>query len=492
MKILFLLHSLGIDERLGIMLLSRILKQSGHTVTLLITERLSPQMCLEKVKQNAPDILAYSIMTGEHQYHLTVNEKIKKEYPCFSVFGGPHPTFRPEIIEHPGVDAVCRGEGDICFPQLLEKMNRDENFYQTPNFWLKKPDGTIVQNEIGPLVDNLDALPFPDRTIVYDVSPALRQRGKKMFMAMRGCPYTCSFCFNHAYNQLTRGKGEMLRYRSVDNVIAEIKSVQENHFLDRVVICDDTFLLKPPGWLEEFSEKYAREIAIPLICNLRSDLVTEPKVKILKQMKCENVIIGVDPPDPEVAEKILQRKITSHQTISACRLFRQYGIKVCTQNLLGLPVTNPLETAYSTLQLNIQLKPYLALAHLLYPYPGTDIERIATEKNMFPPGHEKTTPSNQMDTALIYDNPKTKAKIISLTKLFGLVVQFPWLRPLTPLLISLPLQKMYTQMFYVFWGYKMFKQSRRHLVRQAVHSYLPFYFKNILHIEKKEKKTGRQ
>ncbi len=492
MKILFLLHSLSFNERLGIMTLSSILKQAGHTVRLLITEGLSSQHCLEKVKQNAPDILAYSIMTGEHQYHLTVNEKIKKEYSCFSVFGGPHPTFRPEIIKHPGVDAVCRGEGDICFPQLLEKMSRDENFYQTPNFWLKKPDGTIVQNEIGPLVDNLDALPFPDREVIFDASPNLHARGKKMFMAMRGCPYKCSYCFNHAYNQLTRGKGESLRYRSVDNVIAEIKAVKHNYFLDRVLIDDDTFLVKPPGWLEAFSEKYAREINIPLICNVRGDLVNERIVQLLARMRCDQVFTGVEPPDRDIASQILKRNISPEQTINTCSLLRQHNIKVITQNLLGLPVNNPLETAYALLNHNIRLKPYLALPYMLYPYPGTEIECLAIEKKMFRPDHEKNRPCNQMDTALIYDSLQIKKKIINLSKLFGLVVQFPWLRPLTPLLISLPLQKMYTQLFYIFWGYKMFKQSRRHLVRQAVHSYLPFYFKNILHIEKKEKKTGRQ
>ena len=50
----------------------------------------------------------------------------------------------------------------------------------------------------------------------------------------------------------------MIRSRSVDSIINEIKEVKDNYFLDVVNIGDDIFLLKPKGWLEEFAEKYPK------------------------------------------------------------------------------------------------------------------------------------------------------------------------------------------------------------------------------------------
>jgi radical SAM superfamily enzyme YgiQ (UPF0313 family) len=486
MRILFLLQTLAVDERLGIMTLSAILKKNGHDVQLLITGQLSAEMCLEKIRAFSPDVLAYSVMTGEHNYHIRLNREIKKSYPCFSVFGGPHPTYQPDMVGQPGVDAVCRGEGDIFFPELLRKMGRGEDFFATQNFWFKKSDGTIVRNEMGPLVENLDRLPFPDRQVVYEADTLFRSRGKKTFMSMRGCPYACSFCFNHAYNRLTRGKGDVLRYRSVDNVISEIKAVKAAFPLERVCFEDDTFLLKPAGWLPEFADRYAREIQLPMTCNVRCDLVDEKVAGLLKKMNCVMVFTGVDPPRKQIVTEVLKRNVSIEQTVNACRLLKRYGIKVATENLLGLPVDNPLEVAMETLDLNLKIKPYLAVSFMLYPYPGTEIADMAIEKKIFTTDHDKQTATNRGGTALDYGDAQTKTQLFNLLHLFSIIVQFSFLRPLTSKLISLPVNRLYPQLYFIFFGYKMLRLSNSKGFVRSVMRYLPFYLKHARLIWKKE------
>lgn len=479
MRVLFILQDTRLHERLGIMTLSSILKQQGHVVNLFITKTMRKDACLAEIRKRAPDILAYSIVTGEQNYYLAFNRYIKEHYHCFSVFGGPHPTFSPDMINQTGVDAICRGEGDLYFPQLLVAMEEGGDFYQTPNFWIKRPDGRIVKNEIGPLVNDLNALPFPDRKILYDADPALRFKGNKLFMTMRGCPYQCSYCFNHSYNQLVKNKGAILRYRSVDNVIAEIKRVKAEYFLDRVFIDDDTFLIKPDGWLEAFAERYPDEVGVPITCNIRGNLADVKNVALLEKMGCKHVFIGVDPPHQDISVRILNRHITPDQTMNACAMLHRHNIKIMTQSILGLPVDNPLETDLATLDFNIKLKPDFAMTHLLYPYDGTDIKRIAVQNNMFDPDHEKNTAENQTQSALTFNSPAEKRKITNLSKLFGVIVQFPFLRPLTPLLISLPLTYLYTLLFYGLFGCKLIRHSNRKIVSQVVRSYLPFYVKLV-------------
>ena len=77
-------------------------------------------------------------MTGEHVYHIDLNQMIRNHYDALSVFGGPHPTYSPEMIDKKNVDAICRGEGEIYFLELIEKLSKNENFYDTKNFWFKK------------------------------------------------------------------------------------------------------------------------------------------------------------------------------------------------------------------------------------------------------------------------------------------------------------------------------------------------------------------
>ncbi len=485
MKIQFLLKNTGMFERLGIMTLSSILKQHGHIVTLLLTGDLTEEECVAQVKDFEPRILAYSIMTGEHNYHIDLNQMIRSHYSCFSVFGGPHPTFKPDMIEKPNVDAICRGEGDICFLQLVYRMEQGKDFYDSPNFWFNIPNGGIIKNEIGLLVENLDELPFPDRELIYNVDPALRARGSKLFMSMRGCPYKCTYCFNLAYNDMTKDKGKMLRYRSVDSLISEIKAVKEHYFLDRVFIDDDTFLVKPKGWLEEFTEKYPKEIGIPFTCNVRANLVDERRGKLLQQANCGHINMGVECGNNETATKVLGRNLSNDQIAKACSIFHTNKIKIMTQNLIGLPVDNPLEVDLETLDFNITLKPDFAWSSLLYPYPGTEIGHLATQKGLFYSDFEKVCVSNKTDSLLNFGDEKLKRKIVNLHKLFGIIVQFPFLRPLTSFLISLPLTRFYTWVFFAFYGYKTLRQSSIIGIFKTLRHYMVFYFRYVTQLEKR-------
>lgn len=486
MKILFLLKNTVMRERLGVMMLSSILKRQGHLVNLMFTEDLSEEECITKVKKHEPRILAYSVMTGEHNYYIDLNKMLRGHYNCFSVFGGPHPTFKPEIVEKDKVDAVCRGEGDIYFLELVERMEKGKDFHNIPNFWFKKSDGSIVRNVMGPLVENLDDLPFPDRKLMYDTDHSLRSRGCKMFMTMRGCPYQCTYCFNHVYNKMTDGKGKMIRVRSVDNVIAEIKEVKENYPLDYVSIHDDTFLIKPEGWLEEFAEKFPEEIGLPLYCNVRANLIRDDRIgELLKKINCQSVFLAVECANNEIATKILKRNIPNEQIIKACDILRRHEIKVTTQNLIGLPVDNPLEADLETLDFNIKLRPHFGWSSIFYPYPETELGNLAVEKGMFDANFEKIHVSNKTSSNLYFGDMKLKRKIVNLHKLFGIIVQFPFLRPLANFLISLPLTGFYTWLFFAFYGYKTVINEGKRSFFRAFWYYLLFYFKYVSRIERK-------
>lgn len=486
MKILFLLQNTGMYERLGIMTLSSILKKHGHDVRLLLTGDLNEEKCIAQVKDFEPHILAYSIMTGEHNYHIELNQMIRSHYSCLSVFGGPHPTFKPDMIEKDHVDAVCRGEGDVYFLQLIQRMEEGEDFYNIPNFWFKKHDGYIIKNNIGLLADKMDELPFPDRALMYDADHALGEKGCKSFMSMRGCPYQCTYCFNHAYNKMVKDKGEILRYRSVDNLISEIKDVKENYFLDMVLIHDDTFLLKPKGWLEEFAQKYPKEIDIPIICNVRANLIDDGIGKLLKQLNCIFTPIGVECGNNDDANKVLARNLSNNQITEACKILHKYNIKIMTQNLIGLPVDNPLKKDLETLDFNIALKPDFALTSLLYPYPGTKIEQLAVREKMFKSDFEKIAISNKTISVMDFGDEILKRKIVNLHKLFGIIVQFPFLRPITPFLISLPLTRFYTWIYFAFYGYKILRLSSMAGMLRTIKNYIVFYLKYVSQLEKQD------
>ena len=139
MNVQFLLKNTGMFERLGIMTLSSVLKASGHKVKLTLTEEMPEEEIIKNVKDYKPDILAYSVMTGEHIYHIELNQLVRSHYDAaLSVFGGPHPTYSPVMIEKDYVDAICRGEGEFYFLELIKKLEKGQDFYGTKNFWFKR------------------------------------------------------------------------------------------------------------------------------------------------------------------------------------------------------------------------------------------------------------------------------------------------------------------------------------------------------------------
>lgn len=482
MKVLFFLQEFQFFERMGIMSLSAVLKERSHQTRLIKTQNLNFDQILEEVKNYSPGIFAYSCMTGEHNYYLDLNNRLKKKFQAFSVFGGPHPTFFPEMIKKPGVDAICIGEGEGAIVDLAEKLDQKKPVERIKNLWIKRGN-KIIKNPLRPLIENLDSLPFPDREILYEASPELKGYKSKLFFSGRGCPYQCTYCFNHSYNALYKNKGRVVRFRSVDNFIAEILAVKNKYPLEFAMIEDDTFLLKPKEWLEEFARKM-RKTKVRFWCNLRADLINESVVKLLKKAGCHAIWFGLECGDEKVRQKILKRFMTNKQIIEACQLLKKHKITFSSQNLIALPVAHPLKTDLQTLDLNILCQPNFAWSSILYPYPRTAIGDYAVKnKYFFKKNWDNVAMTNKTISELTFNNLQEKKQVERLHKLFGLVVEFPFLRKFVSVLIRLPLDKLYLFIFFAWYGYclriKMegWKKSPQELL--SLFSALLDYLKNI-------------
>src|SRR5262245_48641132 len=98
-------------------------------------------------------------------------------------------------------------------------MEAGEDLRTIPGMWVKQ-DGEIYRNELGPLENELDNLPFPEKQLWWEYG--CFKDNLEVFTG-RGCPFKCTFCNIHYQRELFGGKGDFLRKRSVGNVIAELK-----------------------------------------------------------------------------------------------------------------------------------------------------------------------------------------------------------------------------------------------------------------------------
>ena len=420
------------------------------------------------VKTLQPDLIGYSVMTGEHYDVLKLNKSLKKDFDFVSVMGGPHPTFNKQVVEEDGIDAICTGEGDSSFPEFIRRIESGEEHWLTKSFHVKYK-GEIYRNSLFNLVEDLNELPFPDRQVLYDADPNLAAVGAKSFISARGCPYKCSYCFNKQYNDNYKGLGQTLRVRSPELVIQEIEGVRKRYPLDTVTFTDDVFTLRPPGWIKEFSKLYKERIALPFNCTARASSVKEQDIRDLKDAGLTHVWMGVECGDEEAANKIFLRG-TSNATIhKVTQWFNEIGVKIISLNIMGLPIDNAFEVDLRTLDLNLRMKPAMASFGLLYPFPGTAVAKMAISSGHFK--EDKNTvylESNKYSSMLTFKSKKEKMMVENLQKLAGIVVDFPFLRRIVPFLCRLPFTKFYHFLFYIHLGYC-------HKIRLS-----PIRFRNII------------
>ena len=452
MKILFASHipnQLVKDkDPLGIMCLSATLKQTGHEVRIC-----SPSVSeTEKMLDEFPaDVIAYSIATGDHAFYIDFNRVIKKRHrKIYSVFGGPHATFNPHFItENPDVDAQATGEADLTFVDFINSLESDNDYHLTPNFHVRRHD-EIYRNEVSNHIENLDDLPFPDRNIIYDYYPKARNSKVKSFMSMRGCPYPCTYCHNHKFNELYKGKGKILRRRSVDNVVKEVLGVAKKYPLELVYFRDDSFNLGY-DWIEEFSEKYGKLVKIPFVCTSHLNAMTEKVAKALKRAGCVTVEVGVETGSSRVRNEILKRHMKDKAVVEGLKILKSHGIKILSENILGSPGST-LEDDLETFTMNKKCKVDYVNAGMLQPMFGTEIYETAIKINELDNETDKQKQLTYLAGGTILNITNMKERV-RLNKVIAISAHLRLPLSFVKILIHLPLQPFYSLVNIIFKGY---------------------------------------
>lgn len=466
MRVLFIAQQIDYEPQ-GIMSLSSSLKAAGHEVELAVG---AYRDVLPMARAFRPGILAYSVITGSQRYYLEMNLKLKAALQAeglkvFSVFGGPHPTFFPEMIEEEGVDGICIGEGEEAFVELADALVN--GFHPAILNWHFKLEGEIIHNPVRPYIHDLDSLPLPDRALIYSRDRTSNRSKIKHFIAGRGCPYNCTYCFNHALSEIYRGKGKRFRQRSVDNVLEEVSWVKERYPLEFVVFVDDTFVLNLE-WLEEFAEKYPRRIGLPFFCNTRPNLVTSEQVRLLKKAGCHSVSMGFEAGPDRLRNELLRRNISREQIVEAARLLREGGIHFTSTNMLGLP-TSTLEDDFETLELNIECRPAYAHAFIFQPYPRTQLGEFTREHGWMV-GTFDDLGEVAWDKSVLNFSPRHKRRLTNLQRFFAIVVEWPWLWPLVRHLLPLPNNPLFWMLNKLWKGYAI--KKRVHPIRLSLSEYI--------------------
>jgi len=303
--------------------------------------------------------------------------------------------------------------------EAIKDLLENPDFKKIPNFWFKNGN-KIIKNPVRPLISNLDEIPFPDREIVFRYSH-IKEDPIKHFIATRGCPFNCSYCFNESWAELYKGKGKRVRFRSVDNLLGEIKEVVSSSPTKFIYFQDDTFTLNK-NWLKEFTKEYSKKINLPFHCHIRPNTIDEEKVQTLEKAGCYSVHIASETADDRLRNEVLKRNMTKEEILNASELLKRYGIKFMLQNMIGLP-EGCLEKDLETLELNIECKPDYAWVSIFQPYPGTQLGEYCKKQGVYTEDFSDLG-SDFFDSSKLNFSKKYKNQLSNLQKLFAVAVEY--------------------------------------------------------------------
>ncbi|HYT68198.1 MAG TPA: radical SAM protein [Vicinamibacterales bacterium] len=434
MRILFIQNN-GIQESIGIANLSGILKTNGHETDLLLVSH-TPDL-VGAIKRYDPALIALSALTGVHHSLEKLAVRIKQHLNVPIIVGGPHPTYSPEMIERPGIDITCRGEGELAMLELVEAMQHDRDVTKIRNLYVKTKNGTIHKNDLRPPVP-LDELPPPDRELYYKYS-FLRDMPMKRFIASMGCPYPCTFCHEPVIRAMYKSetKSDYLRRKSVPRAVAEIKYIKDRYPLKHVHFSDDLFFIRNNyKWLEEFADLYPKEVGLPWNCNIRYDSVTEEAANLLEKAGCYGAAVGLESGNQEIRETVIRKRSKNEHIVDGARRLREKGIKVLTTNMIGLP-GETLDNALETVELNMILKSNYVRANTFLLFPGLPLVEYAKQKGYINPDFDIDRAIAQAQEITLR-TPYAR-EFQNIASLFWLMVKCPrsWM-PFLKKLVALP------------------------------------------------------
>jgi radical SAM superfamily enzyme YgiQ (UPF0313 family) len=343
----------------------------------------------QKIIDFQPNLIGFSVVEPTFSLGLKLLQYVEptiKKNNIKVAFGGVHCILAPETFEKLGlVDFLCVSEGEVAFVELCKKIKKGEATRDVKGFWVREGD-SWRKNERSSLVD-LDMLPSLDFD-VFESSYLHKYMMGKSYKTIsieitRGCPYRCSYCGDHALRELFKSHGNWFRQKSLEKIEREFDSYIKKYQPEFVYIISESFLAQHPERFKNYIAIYKKH-PIPFWFNTRSENITEEKIKMLKEINCQRVSIGIESGNESYRMKRLKRLNTNAQILKAAQILRDYEISFSVNIIIGHP-DETREMIFDGINLCREARADAVSVHIFNPYHGTEARNFCIERGYIKP-----------------------------------------------------------------------------------------------------------
>jgi radical SAM superfamily enzyme YgiQ (UPF0313 family) len=231
-------------------------------------------------------------------------------------------------------------------------------------------DGQVLERPLA-LIDDLDALDFPDRSLLGDFQYGYVFQGVPLtfgkfttISTSRGCPFSCSYCSCAAFSE------RRWRPRGAESVVDELEMLYRQGYRECVMV-DDNFTQAIPRVEEICRLIRERDIRMRLYCEGRAGHAQLPLLRRMKSAGFNVIYFGAESSSPNVLEFYNKRQ-TPERTAEAVANAKKAGMLVITSYILGAPVESK-EEMRSTIDFAQSLRPHGVQYNILDYLVGTPL-----------------------------------------------------------------------------------------------------------------------
>jgi radical SAM superfamily enzyme YgiQ (UPF0313 family) len=329
------------------------LREHGNPVTLIDLSGKAYQAFADAIPDGYK-VYGFSTYTLTYAETLRLVRQVRARNPeAVFIAGGPHATALPEQVAEDGFDVVVTGEGEIAVCEIMDLIEAGQ---ELPRILAGNPP------------ESLDRLPFPAYDLTEFSSYHRQVAGERCasVLSSRGCPFRCVFC-----NSNIMGQGKRVRYRSGENIIAEIKWLKTRYGINHFRFQDDVFTINRKR-LSKLAPMLADE-GIIYRCFSRVNGFSEQVARLLYDSGCRHVSFGIESGSPAIlGRSAMDKRHTPAQIRQALEHAASVGLIARVFLMVGFPGETD-ATIAETISLMKQCPWSEFSVYPLIPYPGTPI-----------------------------------------------------------------------------------------------------------------------
>ena len=397
----------SLDAPFTLMYLAAVAERCGWTAT--IVDMQSPSEPLPEA-----DVYAVTSTSPQWKQAQALSTRIATEHPdSLAIVGGVHVSAEPEAFMSSDFHISVQGEGENFLTATLTELKQSPELMK--EYCIMRRG---IQVRFEP-VEDLDAVPFPARHLV-DWSRYKRgiYWGKQKIadavsmITSRGCVHNCAFCGSHVVFQ------RRTRFRSIANVVEEIRQVKETIGYNGLNFHDDTMNSNPKRTFELCRELEKENVLWR--CLTRVDTITPKILDAMGAAGCKEIVLGIESGSQKVLNA-LNKGVTVKQNLRAMKLIKNHkgaDGKRDIQVKAGIIVGSPKEswqTVRETEKLLRECPPDFWNVNVLSPFPGSPIwndpEKYGIKILSRDPSQYAMVGKNYQGTVLVETEEMTKADI---------------------------------------------------------------------------------